>query len=220
MAEKIVVYDNGSTDNTKEIVKSFPNTELREFDTNNTLDDIDITNLYNNCWKESRGKADFVIMSSVDEFLWSPLWRELLEIYKDRKVDVPVTKGYSMLAENESIYNKLSTYEGQIYDLIKTGAENKNDSKKVIFNPEIEINYKTGCHECEPTGKIGGLTSGFRMLHYSILGLENALRKNVIYRERFSQRNKDLNLGFHRFDDMWYIQNCYQPVKNNLIKVV
>lgn len=221
IADKMVIYDSGSTDRTIEIAKSNPKVEVREFKMDG-WDDIALTDLYNSCWKESRGKADWVIMLSVDEILYYPDWKKYLDYCKEQGITVPTTTGFTMLAEDESVYEHLEDYKDQqIYDFIKTGVYHANDSKLCIFNPEIDINYKTGCHQAVPTGNVKFDSPAiFKMLHYSLRGLKGSLEKNRLYRETMSQTNKDLNLGFHRLDDGFFLSECYYPVKNNLIHII
>ncbi len=46
----IVLFDNESTDNTRQIALD-NNCEVKDFKTNNTIDDLKIQHLKNNCWK-------------------------------------------------------------------------------------------------------------------------------------------------------------------------
>lgn len=221
ISDKILVYDNGSTDKTIEIAKSYPKVEIRNFEMNG-WDDLAITNLYNECWKDSRGKADWVIICSADEILYHPKLQSYLEKCKKKGITIPRTIGFSMLAEDESVYDRLEEFKNQqIYDFIKTGANWKYDSKFMVFNPEIDINYDNGCHTAKPSGNVKhDLIPALKNLHYSLRGLKGSLEKNKLYRERVSQVNKDLNLGFHRMDDNYYIETNYRPVKQNLRKVI
>lgn len=226
--DKVVVYDNGSTDGSQDIVKSFKNTELREYDTGGTLDDVAITELQSNCWREEIGKADWVIVNSCDEFLYLPdannpydIRKKLTE-FTEKGITFPTMRGFSMLDDgDESIYNRLNEISPFLYDYIKTGWENGNDAKRVVFNPsEVTVDYHIGSHHCNVSGNVKESGESFFLLHYSILGLEKALKKNEIYRQRFSQRNRDSGYGFHRNNDEWFTENCYKPIKNNLKKVI
>ena len=64
-AEKVIVYDNQSTDGSADIAGSWPKTEVRTLDSGNELRDDLLLEVKNNCWKESRGKADLVIVCDV-----------------------------------------------------------------------------------------------------------------------------------------------------------
>lgn len=221
IANKIIIYDNGSTDKTIDIARTNDKVEIRSF-VMNGWDDIAITKLYNECWKDSRGKADWVIICSIDEILYHPDLNKYLEFCKQKNITLPKTMGFSMLAEDESVYDRLEEFKDlQLYDFINTGAYWKEDSKFTIFNPEIEINYELGCHKANPKGKIKyDSFPSLKNLHYSLRGLKKSLEKNQLYRKTISKVNKDNNLGFHRLDDNYFVDTNYNPVKKNLFKVI
>ena len=62
----IVVYNNNSTDNTKQIAES-NNCEVIFYNTNNQVNDDMLRNLKNNCWKTAL--TDWVVVCDVDEML-------------------------------------------------------------------------------------------------------------------------------------------------------
>jgi glycosyltransferase involved in cell wall biosynthesis len=68
--DKIFILDNKSTDKSVEIIDSFPNTEVIEWDSNGQVRDDLYLEIKNNIWKQSRGKCDYVIVGDADEFLY------------------------------------------------------------------------------------------------------------------------------------------------------
>src|SRR6185503_2039717 len=73
--QRYVIFDDGSTDGSLDLLQGHPKVELRRFYRRDcdsfTLSERD---LFNHCWKESRGfrggpQADFVIICDVDEHL-------------------------------------------------------------------------------------------------------------------------------------------------------
>ena len=70
--DKIVVYNNMSTDNSIEILKNWKDCEIeiREFDTNNQYDERTVVEFKNNCGKE--GDRDYVIVWDMEELLYHP----------------------------------------------------------------------------------------------------------------------------------------------------
>ena len=68
-AEKIIVYDNESTDNTLKILKQNPKVEIKTYKTGNKNDAITKTELLEKSWKKSRGKADWIILADIDELI-------------------------------------------------------------------------------------------------------------------------------------------------------
>jgi glycosyltransferase involved in cell wall biosynthesis len=70
-ADKIVILDNESTDRSLEICKAH-GAEVISFSTGQKLDDHVNRTLKNTAWHESRGKADYVIVQDLDEFVYFP----------------------------------------------------------------------------------------------------------------------------------------------------
>ena len=112
--EKIAIYDNLSEDKSVEIIKSFPNTEVRPYSTQGQLRDDAFLYIKNQTWKESRGQADWVIIVDTDELLWHPDLLSYLEECKQKGVTIPVPMGYEMISD------AFPSTDGQVYEEIKT----------------------------------------------------------------------------------------------------
>src|SRR3954464_14981979 len=68
--ERFVIYDNGSTDSSLALLRARPDVELRAFPwTHPDSFVLSQRALQNTCWKESRGKADWVIVTAIDEHI-------------------------------------------------------------------------------------------------------------------------------------------------------
>ena len=66
--QKIIMYDNHSTDNSVAIAISL-GIEVRLFGQFGQLNDQHYLDVKNHCWKEQRGHADYVIVVDADEFV-------------------------------------------------------------------------------------------------------------------------------------------------------
>ncbi|HEY3372002.1 MAG TPA: glycosyltransferase family 2 protein, partial [Prolixibacteraceae bacterium] len=60
--ESMVVMDNESDDNSPSIIHSYPKATVRTYSSNGQIRDDIYLEIKNNVWKESRGKADWVII--------------------------------------------------------------------------------------------------------------------------------------------------------------
>ena len=69
--DKFFIYDNESTDKSADIIAANPKVKKISFQTEGFEDEIQNT-IKNECWKASRGKADYVIVCDIDEFLYTP----------------------------------------------------------------------------------------------------------------------------------------------------
>lgn len=176
---KIVMYDNHSSDDSVSIAQTL-GFEVRTFGQRGQLNDQHYLDVKNHCWKEERGKSNFVIVCDADEFI----------IPDKLEGSAPVVTGYNMISENLP--------ENSVIE-INTGEYSEGYSKQAIFNPnEInEINYVHGCHRNNIEGNITKEGS-CRLLHYRMIGgVERILQKHHEYRQRMSSFNKKHNMGHH-----------------------
>ena len=140
--ERVIVYDNESTDNSREICLQFPNVEFRTFSTNNTFDDFAHIEIKTQCVHEARNKADFVIVTDCDEFVYHENLLEFLNEAKG-KYSVLYPAGFDMVSD------KFPTTVGSIFNEVKSGVPNPWYSKPVILDPNsvFEFSWVEGCHE-------------------------------------------------------------------------
>ncbi len=193
-ATKVILYDGGSTDATAAIAGSFPQVELI-VSPSEKLDDRDLMRIRNEAWKVQRDQFDWMVVCDVDEFLYHPEIRALLLEFKGQRVTLPMVEGFEMLSKTQPEYR-----QGHfIWQDIQTGVPNPQYyNKNLIFDPKIDINYKLGCHACEPTGPVKR-SEGFvfKNLHYRMLSYGHFVAKSRRAAARLSDWNKETNAGFH-----------------------
>ncbi len=188
-AAKMVFYDQNSTDGSREIIRSFPNTEIR--DRKGVGMDIEyMTELSNQCYKEERGKSDWVIMGDMDEILWHPNLPALLETAKANGEKVIHSHGYEMVSEAWPA-------GGQIYDSITEGVRLDFYDKDLIFNPSIDIGYHPGRHWNTFTGYNRFPAAPLKLLHYKFIGREYVKTRYATLAAQLSENDKAKNYGGH-----------------------
>jgi hypothetical protein len=175
------MFDNYSTDNSVELAKSL-RFEVKYFGKPGELNDQHYLDVKNNCWKDSRGHADYVIVCDADEFIWGD--------YTNVTCSIPKSIGYNMIS------NMLPKKE---ITEIKTGTFDVNYGKQIMFDPNriSEINYVHGCHK---NNAVGNITSHdtMKMLHYRMIGgVYRIINRHRIYLQRMSQFNHKHNMGHH-----------------------
>jgi hypothetical protein len=188
------IYDNYSTDNSNKVLSKQSNVEVIQFQTGNTFNDIIHTDIKNNCWKQSRGKADFVIVCDVDEFLYHPQINDFLKRSIKERMSFFIPTGYNMYSNYFPEYQS----EKLIVDSIKNGVFDKDFCKSILFDPHriVEINYTAGAHFCYPWGIVRTKEdNALFLLHYKNLGVEYVLNRCNMYRNRLSQVNIEKNYG-------------------------
>lgn len=138
----VTVFDNYSTDYSVSLLKPYPWIEIMHFKTDGQNDIIQ-TQIKNNCWKLSRGKADFVCVCDFDEILWGDIKGELQKM-KDGGYNVMGTQWYAFCGDKFPNYE-----EGKyLHQLVKRGykqyinhmEEYKHLGKFMIIDPNI-TNY-------------------------------------------------------------------------------
>ena len=190
--DKIVIYDNESTDRTPEIVRSCPKAELRTWSSNNQINENFYLDIKESCYKESRGIADWVIVGDCDEFVFHPNLSEKLEFYKQTGVTIPKVQGYEMTP------NCKIDPDANLPFVYQRGMPYPALCKRMIFNPNLDITYSAGCHDILNITK-GAIDSedSLYMLHYKKLNLQYYIERNRLLRTRLSSFNINHNYGIH-----------------------
>lgn len=192
--DHIYVYDNGSDDNSIELLSEFENVTIRRYDSNNQIRDDYYLTIKNHEWKESIGIADIVIVCDMDEFVYSDnILQDMVDFYQSESTIVkPI--GYNMISE---IFD-FNSENKNITELVKTGVYDAYFNKLCIFKPDQinEINYGHGCHLATPVGNVNYYKKNIKLLHYKYLTLEFILNRMEQYKIRLSDFNKKYRLGF------------------------
>lgn len=182
----IVVYDNESTDNTREIAADMY-CEVRTFKTGNTLSDRTYLEIKNNCWRNAG--TDWVLVCDVDEHLYITE-REL--IFEESKGTTIVrAEGFNMVSDDDNkIYRPT--------DILK-GIRATSYDKLYLFNKRYiaDINYLYGCHRANPKGKIKYSSDAYQCRHYKYLNLPYMIRRHAEFAKRMSDHNRQHGLGVH-----------------------
>lgn len=200
----IIVFDNHSTDRTREIAESM-GCEVRLFGIPGVLDDKEYLRVKNFAWKGS--KADWVIVVDCDEILWHPNIKRSLS---ETQYSLFATQGWDVVTFAIPPAKIMSITNGYAYD---------DYSKSVIFNPKLiqEINYVYGCHQAKPVGIIKYSPDSLILFHYSnIGGPERLCRRHAAYRARLSENNKRWGLGIHyTYSDEQRIKEWYDKYEKS-----
>ena len=190
-AERIVVYDNESTDASPEIIRRWPGAELRRFSTNGVFDDRANLQIKNTSYRDSLGLADFVIVVDIDEIVYHPQIAEVLMQYKRQGVTLPRTRGFDMVSW------RFPRAQGQIVDLVNLGCASNEYSKRCVFDPSIGINFELGCNTCKPEGPVVENTGAeLSLLHYHYLGLLRCILRHRRVRDRLAAAAFQTKTGY------------------------
>jgi hypothetical protein len=205
-ATRIVCFDNMSTDRSAQIVDSHPLTERVQYDTNGQIVDTMYLELKGR-YRQSRGTADWVMCVDIDEFIYHPQLAALLADYTRRGITYPKVQGFEMIAEQPP------SGGSQIYEEIRDGRENEWSSKRVVFDPALEVVFEAGCHRATVSGNVvESENADIRLLHYPFLGRDFFIERSRQRRARLSEENKKFGWGDYEHPDS-YFADVYDEVK-------
>jgi len=191
-AEKIVVYDNQSSDKSAKIIDAHPKTKRIVFDTGGQYVESRLTEIRNTMWRGSRGKADWAMVVDMDEFLYHPRLLDFLKSYKMMGVTLPKIDGYEMASP---VFPKPGT---NLFTHCKTGFPSEFYSKRACFSPYIDMTFGPGSHKFLAKGQVvESRNADIKLLHYQYLGWEFFEAKRAGRWKRQSDENTKHGWGIH-----------------------
>jgi len=193
-ANRIIIYDNMSTDRSQEIIKSHPKAELRTYDTEGKIRDDVYLFIKNNVWKHDE-YADWVIVGDVDELIYNKNIIQRLREIQEGGYTVVEPKAYKFFRK------EFPDTEGQIYEQVYMGKECA--TKLCIFKPNEleEIGFTPGCHSAFPKGNVNVYTADdIFFLHFNFIGKEFIAKRRIEYSKRLSPQNMEHGWGLHYLD--------------------
>ena len=190
--DRYFIYDDGSTDGSLAILENHPKVELRRFDWAHA-DSFVLSHqdFHNEAWKESRGTADWVIVTALDEHLQAKDWDNrdyLAACRKDGITAIPAI-GYQMVsAEFPDPGERLATSR-------RFGAPYRQMNKLSIFDPDAILapGFHVGRHLANPSGTVNFPPCDVMMiLHYKYLGFEAIVRRHAEQAARLGATDRQM----------------------------
>ncbi|KQP60671.1 glycosyltransferase [Methylobacterium sp. Leaf108] len=176
--DRYVIYDDGSTDGSREILAAHPKVELRSF-ARVEAESFVLSHkaMQDEAWKESRGRADWVIVTAIDEHLHlrGRGMADYLAEQRERGVTLIPALGFDMNAE------AMPDDAGLLVERVTRGRPRAAFNKLSVFDPGAlhETGFGPGRHAAEPVGALHLPARDDLMLwHYKHLGFDrNATRE-------------------------------------------
>jgi Glycosyl transferase family 2 len=193
--DRYIVYDDGSTDGSIELLKAHPKVELRRFD--RTVSDsfvLSSQKLQNEMWKESKGQADWVIRAALDEHLTVPdrNMARYLKRCRRQGVTLIASLGYQMLSD------VFPEPHEQLSQTRLRGAPWGVMNKLAILNPDkvVETGFTIGRHSAVPEGEIVYPESDqLMLLHYKFMDFERLVRRHHAQSLGIGSKDKENGWG-------------------------
>lgn len=179
---KITIYDNESTDNTVEICLK-NNCEVIPFYTNNSMDELSLIKIRNNCWKSSDSK--FIIVCDSDE--WIDVNPSDLQ---NANWNIMKCEGYELVGNDETM------------DDLKYGIPSNIYSKPILFlkNEISEMNFSQGNHHINPMPYNGyniKIGSGIKLYHTKFRNMDYSINRQVNIGKRISENYLEKGWNTH-----------------------
>ena len=196
---EIVIYDNQSTDKTKEIALK-NGCKILEYNSNNEIRDDLYLEIKNNCWKDSN--TDWVLIVDTDEFIY--INEQQLKNEESLGKTIISFEGWNLITMSDN---------PDIIDLdLKCGSRAAQYDKSYLFNKKFikEINYSAECQYCTPKGKIQYSENKYLMCHWKALGLNYMINRHTEFGKRMSKQNLDKGWGVHYLDNSTQIRDNWK----------
>ena len=240
-AEHVYVFDNGSTDNSIEMLSSYHWITVIDYShlTGNKLDDIMNMNIKNNFWKTIKHNYDWIVVCDFDECLYCEDWDMTLDYFNKVKIECISPKYYNMICEKFPEYIEGSLFH---YDNIYASNVSQEDydyryTKLLLFNPKhmMELNLEPGSHSAHPisifssymqegspmiTTSVFVRTTGIYCYHLCDIGLDYIIQKRIHNKnERMTEKQLKYNFALHYMVDEEQIRNGFYEQWKNKIEI-
>jgi glycosyltransferase involved in cell wall biosynthesis len=211
LVDRIVIFDDGSTDRSLELLSASRKVELRRLPSGPSSI-LMHTQEMNRCWKESRGRADWAMICDMDEHLYHPRLRDYLKDCQTNHITIFHPVGVNMISAD------FPPADAVLSQTIRRGVRSVLCDKLAIFDPNAieEINYSVGQHVAAPAGRvIFPPEREVKLLHYKQLGLDYLLRRSNELRHRKTEYDRERGWGFHDFRSADEIERGFKTVLGN-----
>jgi glycosyltransferase involved in cell wall biosynthesis len=196
---RYTIFDDCSDDGSLEILRAHPRVEVRPVPEHlRPIGAGTAAKLWNNCWKESRGDADWVIVGEIDEHLDHPDIVGYLGACSAEGVTAIPALGFQMISR------QFPNPDERLCTTLTFGYPRSGMSKLSIFNPDAieEINYDVGRHRAAPTGRVF-TTRRDEVLnrHHKYIDVDYVRGRHRALGARLSREEIEKGLGVHWFHD-------------------
>jgi Glycosyl transferase family 2 len=214
--DRYIIFDDGSSDRSLSILANHPRVQVRGFIRSDPASfALSEQSLSNECWKESRGKAHWVIVTDIDEHLFHPSMLDYLRMSAASGVTMIPALGFQMISENFPGDDDDTLCEAHPY-----GTPWAQMMKPSIFNPDQieEIGFALGRHQAEPIGNIRVPDRDeILLLHYKYLNIERTHARHLELGARLGSRDLDNQWGHKYF---WSLDDLREDWSRVLLKRV
>jgi len=192
---RYVFLDDGSTDGTLDMLAAHPRAEIRPFRRTSPDSFVESArDLQNTVWKPSRGAADWVVITAVDEHLHHPELIGYLEACHAAGVTLIPALGYQMVARD------FPPAGAELSRTLTRGAPFGRMSKLSLFRPDelTSTRFGPGRHVARPAGRLVlPERDDLSLLHYKYLGEAYTKERHALLATGLGKKDRERNWGGH-----------------------
>jgi glycosyltransferase involved in cell wall biosynthesis len=194
--DRYVIYDDGSTDDSLEILRRHPRVALRPF-VRRYPDSFALSEqaISNECWKESRREADWVIVTDLDEHLFHADLPSYLARCSYEGVTMVPALGFQMVSDT------VPRAGDTLCRSYTVGAPWAQMMKLNVFDPNRieEIHYSVGRHTADPVGEtVVPPVDDVLLYHYKYMGFDHTHLRHQRLRGGLGERDRAEGWG-HKY---------------------
>lgn len=218
IVDEYFIWDTGSSDRSLEILRAHPQVRLTTAGPEGASFVEENTARQNEFWKASRGRADWVIITAIDEHLYHPNLRGYLAWCRDQGITLIKAEGYEMVSDefplgDEPLHRRIThgKREAEWFDKIQAFDPNKIG----------EINYEPGRHVANATGvAVFPAQAEAKLLHYKHLGHDYVIARYLMLRTGLREGDIEKRLGSHYFWDRNTLVARHEQIKRHAVKAI
>ncbi len=181
-ADKIVAWDDQSTDGTREMLANEPLVSLRDWPHVHAISEDVFLQHWQEEYPKLVGEFDWVMIVDPDEFIYAPKLVSRLFTEQQAGTQVVRSTGFNMTGDG------LPKDDGrQIWEVSQMGVPAPVYSKPVVFRPDIKINWQRGRHQLENCSPVLSKEPWLKLLHYRFMGFAYTKAKNAKNYERVGE---------------------------------
>jgi hypothetical protein len=192
IVDRYFVFDNGSTDGSLTLLANHGRVEVSHFDVRGDSFVEEERQLGNSMWRNS--KADWVIVTDIDEHLYHPDLRGYLKRCTKDRITAIESRGFEMVAES------FPSGTEPLVEQVTMGTRSIGHNRLCIFNPKAikETNFNAGRHKAEPKGRVKWPElREVLLLHYKQLGAGYLVERSAELRTGLRPGDLANNWGVH-----------------------
>lgn len=218
--DKLIVYDNDSTDRTVELLSKYPFVEIRSYHTEQYREEL-VLKYKTETQNEFRGQYDWYISSDFDEVFYCERdFREMLYEKMCEGKTLFVKTGLNIFsrefppADNGKLIHE-NVGRGSLWTS-DDGVVGIYGNKGQLFNmKKVFVNYdQYGCHNFTPSGDVVEFDDGFAFFHLKFIDFNFILKSSVEYANRMGDN------GITCYDYFTEnMENVYQLMEKRAISV-